>query len=65
MSTYIPNRMTKIIPSDPLWVTGEIKRKIKRQHRLYSNFKKHGYREKDKVRVAAFREECNQLILGG
>ena len=54
--------MTKIIPSDP---TGEFKRKIKRQHRLYSNFKKRGYREEDKVRVDAFREECNQLILGG
>ena len=31
---------------------------------INSNFKKHGYREKDKLSVDAFREECNQLIVG-
>ena len=36
---------------------------IRRQHRLYSNFKKHGYRADDKIRVDNFREECNHAIL--
>ena len=62
MSKFIPNKMTKIIPKDPPWVTDDIKRMIRRQHRLYSNFKKHGYRADDKIRVDNFRE-CNHAIL--
>ena len=63
MSTFIPNRITKIVPIDPPWITGETQRMIKRQHRLYSNFKRHGYRTEDKLRVDAFREECNRVVL--
>ena len=63
MSTFIPNRMTKIVPRDTPSITGELKRMIKRQHRLYSNFKRHGYRTEDKLKVVVFREECNRVFL--
>ena len=35
---------------------------IRRQHRLYSNFKKHDYRADDKIRVDNFRKECNHVL---
>ena len=55
--------MTKTVPRGPSWITGELKRMIKRQHRLHSNFKRHGYRAEDKVRVDVFRKECNRVVL--
>ena len=35
---------------------------LNRQQRLYRNCKKHGFKNEDKVRVEAFRQECNTAI---
>ena len=35
---------------------------LNRQQRLYKNYKKHGFKPHDKIRVEAFREECNLAI---
>ena len=62
MSNFIPNKMIKVYPSDPPWINMDLKRLLRRQQRLYRNYKRHGYNEDDKRRVDAFRDECNIAI---
>ena len=35
---------------------------LKRQNRMYKNFKRHGFSEADRERVQRFREHCNQAV---
>ena len=35
---------------------------LKRKNRLFNNYKKHGYKSHDKIRLDDFREECNDAI---
>ena len=62
MSNFIPNEIKRIVPRDPPWITKELKTMLKRKNRLYKNYKKHGYREDDKVRLVQFREECKNAV---
>ena len=62
MCNFIPNKIIKVIPRDPPWVDCELKRMLKRQQRLYRNYKRHGCNVEDKARVDAFREECKLAI---
>ena len=62
MSNFIPNEIKRIVPRDPPWITKELKTMLKRKNRLYKNYKKHGYREEDKVRLEEFREECKNAV---
>ena len=36
---------------------------LNKQKRLYRNFKRHGYKPEEKIRVDLFRDECNASIL--
>ena len=54
MCNFIPNKIIKVIPRDPPWVDCELKRMLKRQQRLYRNYKRHGCKVEDKARVDAF-----------
>ena len=62
MSNFIPNEVKKIIPRDPPWITKPLKGMLKRKNRLFKNYKKHGYKEDDKLRLENFRNECKQAI---
>ena len=35
---------------------------IKRENRPFHNYKKHGYKEEDKLRLASFRNECQEAV---
>ena len=35
---------------------------LKRKTRFFNNYKRHGYKEEDKVRLDAFRIECQQAV---
>ena len=50
--------MKRMVPCDPPWITKPLKPMLKRKNRLYKNYKRHGYRDEDKIRLEAFREEC-------
>ena len=63
MSNFIPNKIIKIIPSDPPWIDKNLKTMLNKQKRLYRNYKRHGFRTDDKVRVDSFRDECSAAIL--
>ena len=62
MSNFIPNKIIKVNPRDPPWINGDLKCILNRQQRLYKNYKKHGFKPADKMRVDAFRNECNVAI---
>jgi len=62
MSNFIPHETKKILPRDSPWITKPLKAMIKRKNRLYKNYKKHGYKEQDKVRLDNFRLECQNAV---
>ena len=58
MSNFIPNETIKITPKDPPWITKPLKTLLNKQKRLYKNFKRHGYKPEDKIRVDDFNADC-------
>ena len=62
MSTFIPNEIKKCSPRDPPWITNHLKTLLNKKNRLYKNYKRHGYKAEDKVRLDAFRIECQQTV---
>ena len=63
MSNFIPNETKKIVPRNPPWITKSLKTMFKRKNRLFSNYKRHGYKAAYKVRLDAFRIECPQWTI--
>ena len=51
-----------MVPRDPPWLTKQLKATLKRKNRLYKNYKRHGYRDEDKIRLQALREECENAV---
>ena len=62
MSNYIPNETKRFIPRDPPWITKPIKTMLNGKNRLFKNYKKHRYKDEDKVRLDAFRTECQNVV---
>ena len=62
MSNFVPNEVKRIISRDPPWFTKPLKAMIKRKNRLFNNYKKHGYKEEDKLRLESFRKECQLAV---
>ena len=62
MSQLIPNEMKKFVPRDPPWITKSLKCMLNSKNRLFKNYKRHGYKEEDKVRLLAFRIECQKAV---
>ena len=62
MSNYMPNETKRFIPRDRPWITKPIKTMLNRKIRLFKNYKKHRYKDEDKVRLDAFRTECQNVV---
>ena len=62
MSNFIPNKIRRVKPRQPPWIDARLKSKLNKKNRLFKNFKRHGYREDDKIRLDNFREECRNDI---
>ena len=62
MSNYIPNETKIFVPRDPPWITKPLKTLLNRKNRLFKNYKKHRYKNEDKVRHDAFRIECQNAV---
>ena len=55
MSNFIPNEVKTMVNRDPPWFTKPLKTMLKRKNRLFKNYKKHGYKEEDKLRLQNVR----------
>ena len=62
MSTFIPNEIKGFVPRDPPWMTNSLKTMRNRKNRLFKNYKKHRYKEEDKVRLEVFPIECKNPV---
>ena len=62
ISNFIPNDIVKVNPKDPPWITNHLKSMIKKQNRLYKNYKRHGYKIEDKIRVDHYNNECKKAV---
>ena len=62
MSNYIPNETKIFVPRDPPWITKPLKTLLNWKNRLIKNYKKHRYKNEDKVRLDAFRIECQNAV---
>ena len=61
-TNFIPNETKRFVPRDPPWITKPIKSLLNRKNRFFKNYKKHRYKDEDKVRLDAFRTECNRAV---
>ena len=61
MSNFILNKIVKIHLKDPPWIACNLRNMIKRQNRIYKNYKWHWYLNDD-IRVDKFQEDCNLSI---
>ena len=62
MANFIPNETKRIIPRDPPWITKPLKTMLNRKNRFFKNYKRHGYKLEDKVRLENFRKECQDAV---
>ena len=62
MSNFIPNETKRFVPRDPPWITKSLKTMLNRKNRFFKNYKMHGYKNEDKVKLDAFRIECQQAV---
>ena len=62
MSNIIPNETKRFVPRNPPWITKQLKTMLNRKNRLFNNYKRHGYKEEDKVRLEAFHIECQEAV---
>ena len=62
MTNFVPNETKRFVPRDPPWITRSLGKMFRRKNRLYKSYKRHGYKEEDKVRLDTFRTECHQAV---
>ena len=62
ISNFIPSERKRIVPRDPPWITKQLKTMFNRKNRLLKNYKRHGYKPEDKVRLDNFRNECQESV---
>ena len=62
IANFIPSERKRIVPRDPPWITKPLKTMLNRKNRLFKNYKRHGYKPEDKVRLDNFRNECQESV---
>ena len=62
MSNFLPNKIIRIKPSELEWLNRKIKDMLKKQNRIYKNYKNTGFKEVDKVSLDLYRKECAEAI---
>ena len=65
MANFIPNEIKRIIPRDTPWITKPLKTMLNRKNRFFKNYKRYGYKLKDKVRLDNFLKECQKAVENG
>ena len=61
-TNFITNEIKRIIPRDPPWITKPLKTMLNKKNRLFKNYKRHGYKPEDKVKLDNSRKECQEAV---
>ena len=61
-SNFIPNEVVRVIPKDPPWITRRLTSMLKKQNRLYKNYKRHGYKANGNIRMDKYNDECKNAV---
>ena len=62
MSRFIPNKIITSNDKDPPWITPEIKKGIKRKHRVYNKYVRRGRRPDEWDNVRLIRNDTSKMI---
>ena len=62
MSNFMPSETKRFLPRGPPWITKPLKTLLNKKNKLLKNYKKHGYKEEDNIRLEAFRIECQKAV---
>ena len=62
MANFVSHETKNIIPRNSPWITKQLKTMLNRKNRLFRNYKRHGYKEDDRLRLDAFRAECQIAV---
>ena len=62
ISNFVTYNIVKIKPKEPPWITIHLKSMLKKQNRLYRNYKRHGFKSDDKIRVDQYNNECKTAV---
>ena len=62
MSNFIPNETKRFVHRDPPWINKQLKTMLNKKNRFFKNYKKHGYKANDQVRLDTFRKECQVAV---
>ena len=62
MANFVPHETRNIIPRDSPWITRQLKTMLNRKNRFFRNYKRHGYKEGDRLRLGAFLAECQTAV---
>ena len=62
MSNFIPNEVKMFVPRNPPWINKQLKTLLNRKNRFFKNYKNHGYKMDDKIRLDTFRQECQEAV---
>ena len=62
MKNYVPNGKKTYRPRDPDWMNENIKKKLRKQSKLFKNYKNSGYNEDQKKKLDDFRAVCTEAI---
>ena len=62
MSNFIPNEIKRFVHRDPPWINKQLRTLLNKKNRFFKNYKKHGYKPDDQVRLDTFRKECQEAV---
>ena len=63
MSNFIPNEEKTFRPSEPPWLTKNIKAYLRKHNKIYRKFKQSGFNDVERVQVEESKSKINDLIL--
>ena len=63
ISNFVPNGEKTFRPSEPPWLTKDIRTRLKKHNKIYKRFKDNGFKDTDKSNVDKSKSELNEMIL--
>ena len=62
MTNFVPNEVKTVCPREPEWLNRNVKNLLRKQNKIYKKYKRHGYKNEDKIIMDRLRIECSDAI---